>query len=233
MKPIHFLVALVLLAACKQDMATLPDGGYNYVRTAPGAYIVYEVDSVVYDDFNGDTLRFRYQLKELIESTFTDNAGRPAQRIERYVRHYNDTIPYANLPWVLSRVWVAQQTTTTYERVEENVRFVRLKFPPSEGHRWNGNGFNTLGNQEYEYMFVDQPFVINAYAFDSTLLVLQELDTNRLYYKIYTERYARNVGLIERQVLDVFDTTLAASSVLTRIAGGLQYTSRMVEWGRQ
>jgi hypothetical protein len=231
---LFIVFTLLLLAACKPDEeAITADTGFNYVRTTPGDYVIYEVDSIVYDDFNGDTTHYRYQLKEVIESVFSDNEGRPAQRIERYVKRYNDTIPYSNLPWTLARVWSAQRTATTYERVEENVRYLRLSLPLRQDKRWNGNTFNTLGEWQYKCTSADAPYSINNLNFDSTAFIVQKADTNRLYYKLYTERYARNTGLIEKQVVDVFDTALAPTSVLSRIAGGLVYKARVVEWGHQ
>jgi hypothetical protein len=232
-KLLYIAFALALLAACKPDEQPVPDNGFTYVRTTPGDYVIYEVDSIVYNDFNGDTTHYRYQLKELIESVYADNEGRPAQRLERYIRYYNDTVPYSNLPWTLARVWSAQRTATTYERVEENVRYVRLNLPLRSGNSWDGNSFNTLGSWTYKCTAANEPYSLNSLNFDSTALIIQKADTNRLYYKLYTERYARHTGLIEKQVVDVFDTALAPTSVLTRIAGGLIYRAKVVEWGHQ
>lgn len=62
--------------------------------TEVGRYVVHQVDSISYNDFftpvKIDTAHF--QLKEVIESVFTDNEGHESERIERYVR-YADTLP--------------------------------------------------------------------------------------------------------------------------------------------
>jgi len=140
------LVVIVLLfAACKKDKAVeTVDIGYNYFPTEVGRYVVYQVDSISYDDFftpvKIDTAHF--QLKEVIESVFTDNEGRASERIERYVR-YADT-----LPWSLRDVWYQTRSTTKAEKVEENVRFIKLTFPTQNNQKWNGNApyLHLLGN---------------------------------------------------------------------------------------
>ncbi|HTL81669.1 MAG TPA: hypothetical protein VL651_08185 [Bacteroidia bacterium] len=229
---ISLFVFLFLIASCKKDN-TEADPGYSYFPTDIGHWCIYEVDSTVYDPFNHDTTHYRYEVKELLQSTFTDNQGREAIRVERYKRPYIDTVPYDQLPWTLSRVWSFCRTSSTGEKVEENERFVRLTFVPRKGKKWNGNEFNSIGEWDYKYSSVDEPFSINSFSFDSTALVQQICDTNRLNYRWYRERYARHVGLIDKTVYDVSDTALAPTSVLTRIVSGKIYTIKLVDWGPQ
>ncbi len=219
-----------LVSACKKD-EKVPDAGYSYFPDNIGHWCIYEVDSTYYNSFDNDTEVYRYQVKEVIESYYTDNSGRQAMRVERYKRPYIDSIPYENLPWTISRVWAFVRTNSVAEKVEEDQRFIRLAFVPREDKKWNGNAFNTIGEWEYKYVSVDEPYSINSMSFDSTLHVLQKLDTNRLNYRIYRERYARNVGLIEKNVIDVSDDSLGFSSVLSRIESGVIYSVRLVSWG--
>src|ERR1700757_476515 len=93
----YFFVAAGLFfvfQGCKKDHPVTADAGYSYFPNNIGHYCIYDVDSTVYDDFNHDTLNYKYQVKEVIESYYTDNEGRQAMRIERYKRPYIDTIPY-------------------------------------------------------------------------------------------------------------------------------------------
>lgn len=233
---IYLSVVLFLIAfwGCKRTEEEQPDMGYNYVPLEVGHYIIYEVDSIVYNDFNGDTLHYHYQLKELIESTYADNAGRPTQRLERYIRYYNDSVSIDSLPWSIARVWNMTRTNTELERMEENQRYLRLRFPPRDGQSWDGNVYNALGSWEYVYADVDVPFSSGSLQWDSTLLVKQKDETNLINRRYYAERYARNIGLIEKQIVDVFDTTIVPGvPVVNRIAGGLVYSAKAISWGRQ
>jgi hypothetical protein len=228
-----FLLAATffLFSACKKD-EKIPDAGYSYFPNNIGHWCIYEVDSTVYDGFDHDTTNYRYQVKEVIESYFTDNSGRQAMRVERYKRPYIDTIPYANLPWTISRVWTFVRTSSEAEKVEEDQRFIRLTFVPRELKKWDGNAYNTIGAWSYKYTSVDAPYSINSMSFDSTLNVVQKLDTNKLDYRIYNERYARHVGMIEKNVIDVHDIALDPFiSVLNRIDHGVIYHIKLVSWG--
>lgn len=225
------VAAFFLVTSCKKD-EPIPDTGYSYFPDNIGHWCIYEVDSTFYNSFLNDTLNYRYQVKEVIESYFTDNSGRQAMRVERYKRMFNDTVPYANLPWILSRVWTFTRTASTGEKVEEDQRFIRLAFVPREDKKWNGNAFNTIGDWQYKYSSVDQPYSINSMNFDSTLMVVQKLDTNLIHYRIYTERYARQVGMIEKSVIDVYDDVpVFGVPVVNRIESGTIYTIKLVSWG--
>lgn len=223
-----------LAVSCKKDQSAQQDAGYSYFPDQIGHYCIYEVDSTVYDDFNHDTVVYRYQVKEVVESYFTDNEGRQAMRIERYKRPYIDTIPYDQLPWTISRVWSFVRTASAAEKVEEDQRFVRLTFVPREGKKWDGNAYNTIGGWEYEYESVDMPYSVNTLNFDSTLQVIQKDETNFLQRRYYSERYARHVGMIEKNVIDVSgdpDTLIVFPPVVDRIYSGVIYNIKLVDWG--
>ncbi len=227
------LVVIVLLfAACKKDKAVeTVDIGYNYFPTEVGRYVVYQVDSISYDDFFSpvkiDTAHF--QLKEVIESVFTDNEGRASERIERYVR-YADT-----LPWSLRDVWYQTRSTTKAEKVEENVRFIKLTFPTQNNQKWNGNALNTIGTYTYEYKSVDTKKTVNGNVFDSTLTINQIVDSNLIEKKYQVEVYAKNVGMIYKRFVDVQDKgiTIEPGPLSGRIDAGTDYTYRIIEYGKQ
>ncbi|HRH02767.1 MAG TPA: hypothetical protein PLN13_06600 [Bacteroidia bacterium] len=222
----------LIVTACKKDKAVeAVDIGYNYFPVEVGRYVVYQVDSISYNDFftpvKIDTAHF--QLKEVIESVFTDNEGRESERIERYVR-YADT-----LPWSLRDVWYQTRSTTKAEKVEENVRFIRLTFPTRNNQKWNGNALNTIGTYSYEYKSVDTKKTVNGNVFDSTLTVNQILDSNLIEKKYQVEIYAKNVGMIYKRFVDVQDKgiTIEPGPLSNRIDAGTDYTYRIIEYGKQ
>ncbi len=223
---------LVLLYSCKKDEASVPDFGYNFSPEQVGKYIVYDVDSFYYNDFTNQVDSFKFQIKEKIESFYYDNENRKTMRLERYVRSFNDTIPYASLPWILKDVWSANKTTTTYEKVEENVRFIKLAFPVKEEQVWNGNAQNTIDGWDYKYEFIDRPRTVAGITFDSVLQVTQLDDklSNLIKHQYYIEWYARNVGMIYKKVIDVesqpgnpIPPNFFQIPIMQRVTSGVQY----------
>ncbi|MBA3705358.1 MAG: hypothetical protein H0W84_05515 [Bacteroidetes bacterium] len=216
--------------------------GHNYFPTDVGYYVVYDVDSFFYDDFNNRIDTFKFQLKEKIQSVYTDNENRPTVRLERYKKNYSPTLPYNAKIWSLKNVWAENLTTSTAEKVEENIRYAKLKFPVKKNQKWNGKVQNTLTQWNYEYAFFDLPRTIGGIHFDSVLQVTQFDDkfSNLVAHKYYIEKYARNYGLIYKQVIDVesqppnptpsgfFDIP-----IMQRVTSGFQYTMTVNYYGME
>lgn len=221
---------LCAVPGCRQDEVA-NDIGWGYFPTEIGHWVMYEVDSTVYDDFTGDTLIYRYQVKELLESQFIDNEGRLSIRVERYRRNYNPNLPYDSIPWYLSRVYAFTRSNGWAEKLEENVRFTRLAFPVERGKTWNGNAYNTIGQWNYKYKEVDVSYAISPFSMDSTLLVEQKNEINLISHRVYKERYAKNIGMIEKNVIDVRDTGFGSQPVLNRIYSGVIYNIKLVDYG--
>lgn len=224
---LFFLLIGIVFISCKKDPKTVPtvDLGYNYFPEEVGSYIIYEVDSIAYDDKSNVRDTTRYLLKEVIESVFTDNSGRPTLRIERYKKMYNDSIPYDAMAWVGPKVWHANRTSTTAEKVEENIRFIKLAFPAEEGKEWDGNTFNTLGEKYYEIMSVDEPETVNSMYFDSVVFIQQYKQIDFIEYINEYEKYARNVGLIYKVRDSLYDGG-------TPDTIGYTYTQKIVAYGK-
>ena len=234
------------IISCKKDKDPVPDLGYNYFPNKVGTYVIYDVDSIYYDDFNNKKDTFKFQLKHKIESIFTDNQGRPTQRIERSVKKYNATIPYSAMNWILKDVWSANVSSTSAEQVEENVRFVKLAFPVKETQKWNGNAQNTLPVWNYSYTFFDLTRTYANRVFDSVLEVNQYDDKNIVLTQrqLYVERYARNIGLIYKRVIEVQSQpdplftpfqlqAFFGKPILQRVTSGFQYTYTINSYGTE
>lgn len=232
---ILYLLALSMFSSCKKDSpASNPDSGFAYFPGEVGNFVIYEGDSTIYDDFKKDTTYIRFQLKERIESIFPDNEGRPALRTERYMRYYNPNKPYDSIPWQLKGVCYSVKTTALVERLENNVRYVKLVFPVKEGKKWNGNALNTKGEWEYEYTETDVSLGIGSYLFDSTLTVLQRDELTIFTKQYYKEKYVKNVGLVYREVIDVeSDNPNQAIPILGRVKKGVLVNWKIVSFGRE
>jgi len=238
------LVCSFLLYSCKKDIV-VTDIGQDYFPYKVGCYVVYDVDSTYYNNFYSPVLvtNTKFQLKEVIRSIYYDNQNRPTARLERYIKHYDSLVPYNEMAWTLKNVWAENLTISTAEKVEENIRFVRLVFPVMLNQTWNTNAQNYLTAKNFTYTLVDKPATIGGIAFDSVLQTVYTDGGNILTSKQYhSENYARQVGLIYKQVINVqsqpsttADSTqlqlFYATPILQRITGGYQYTWTVNSYG--
>ncbi|MES2568156.1 MAG: hypothetical protein V4565_14880 [Bacteroidota bacterium] len=228
------------MAACKKKVEDAPDVGYDYAPVILGKFIVYDVDSIVYDDNNMDTIHYKYRIKEKQEENFTDNEGRDAVKLVRYIKKYNDSVSYDNIAWTLKDVWNLVKTSTTFEVVEEDVRFTKLIFPVKVDASWNGNAYNSNGEWEFEYKYIDRAEKINGNVFDNVLFVEQKDDKskNAIHRQYFIEKHAKNVGLVYREIKDLYSNKITvinstATPVETRIEKGIIYKQTYVTHGME
>jgi hypothetical protein len=208
--PVIISGMIFLFAACKKDNNSSPPAlGYSYFPLETGKSNYYQVDSIgwlgyTYDP-NTNTVvidTVHYEIKETVESFFTDNEGRETARIVRYRR--NDS----SQPWTLYKVITANITATKAERYEDNVRYTKLIFPPAEGEKWTGQYVDVPLNDtaysewEYEYETVNEPGTAGGLAFDSVATIIQKNDINLIEYRHYTEQYAAGTGMIFKEYQD-------------------------------
>lgn len=240
MPKINYLLAFLMffaLLSCKKKTEDPPDVGYAYAPETIGKYIVYDVDSTIYDDFAHDTTNYKYRIKEKLEEAITDNEGRPAIKLVRYIKKYNDTISYDNMPWIIKDVWYCNKTSTTLEVVEEDVRFTKLIFPVKVEASWNGNARNTIGDWQYSYKYIDTKETINGTTFDNVLLVIQKNDKGNVIHREYfIEKHAKDVGLVYREIKDLYSNTIkllngSVMPVEQRIEKGVIYKLTYVTHG--
>ena len=193
--------ALVITSGCKKDDPPSVDLGYGYFPTNIGHWVEYEVDSIYLSltfgglgdttSKTGDTLN--YPLREELVEAFTDPQGRAAQRQIRFLKNANNT-------WMPHDVWWQTRDAVRAERAEENRRRIKLVFKPGLDQYWNTNALNTTDELELTYDEVDVPWSVNGMHFDSTVLVTTTYTNNWVNSITYKERYAKNVGLVYREV---------------------------------
>lgn len=191
------LLPIVLFTACKEetiDVTTVQ--GYEYFPTTQGRYNQFKVDSIAWNSFSQTVDTFRFDIRELNDSLFLDNANDTTVRLERLRRDSS------NGAWYVKDIWSMKRTPNTAEKVEENIRYVKLRFPVKEGGTWNGNIFNTIGNWDYEFTDVDKPFTVNGVTYPNTVTVKQTGTNDALINKqIGKEVYAKGIGLIYKELM--------------------------------
>lgn len=205
-----FTAIVCLINACKKDKTTTYEGdyGYSYFPYDSGTFVIYKVDSIIYDDFNRSVRTSTIYLKEQVSEQFIDNLGRTAKRL---IRSYS-TIDSTNQRWETENIYYIIRTNTTAERVDENLRYVKMVFPNTDNQKWLGNKYiispppyllDTSNYQVKDWKFTiskrDREYFINTTRYDSTLTITQINDSSAIYKTLYKEVYARNVGLIYKE----------------------------------
>ena len=195
------IALLLFISSCKKedDSSTVipEDLTQQYFPVDSGLIRYYEVDSVFWDSFTQTRDTIHYSLKEVIAGTFIDNQGRLAQRIERFKQAQGGN-------WIIYKVWSSHRNGQRAEKVEDNIRLVKLVFAVSNEVRWNGNVYNTLSPRAYEYIAVNTPGSISNLNFAETIRVQEDDEPANLLNDYYAEeRYARNVGMYYRIISDI------------------------------
>ncbi len=203
---IALVFSAMLFSSCEKTEDLTIDYKYDYYPSQKGHYVIYDVDSIIFDEFAHSSDTFQYQKKYVVDSAFVDGSGNNAFRIVRYQR------PDSTQGWALCDVWWASTPNNSLEVVEENQRFVKLLFPPKENQKWDGNKYLVdsleaswwywrLDEWEYTIADLDAPATIQGMTFDSTLTVNQQSDSTLIHKVISYEQYAKHVGMIYKKFI--------------------------------
>ena len=129
------VASAVFFSACKKSIRSTVNriGERDYSPLQVGKYITYNLDSTIFINFGTKDTVVKYQVKHQMDALISDNLGRPAYRIIRYIRKS------AANPWVPDNTFMAVATEFDIEFVENNIRFLKLKSPVRDGYTWKGN----------------------------------------------------------------------------------------------
>lgn len=225
--------SLVFGSCSKEDSNTAPiDLGTTYYPTDIGKFVIYDVDSTIYTDLSKDTLVYKYRIKEKLIEEFTDNLGKPAIKIERSIKKFDPTVSYDNMPWKIKEVWTLSYNQSSIQVVESNLRFTKLVFPVQEKSTWNGNAFNSLGEQNYYYDYIDKTETIGTINLSKVLKVKQKEIITLISHQVYSEKYAKGVGLVYREMSDLQSNNILPNVPVTdRIEQGIIYKQTLYAYG--
>lgn len=221
---VYVLLILLSSISChrKTDNA-VRELGREYYNEKVGSWIVYKVDSLVLSDFNQQTQRidtFNYQVKEVLAERFLNAVGNETNRIERFKRiHDTDE-------WKITNVWTTNINDVSFEKVEENARYVKMVFPVAENKFWNGNQYNLFPVWDYTYRNIKKPATVNGFVFNNSITVIQKdsSENNFIEKRFAMEIYASGIGMIYKQM----DTV----EVQNNIKKGLYYRQSILDWSK-
>lgn len=208
------ILGIICLTACKEDTKEdfeLDSLGYNYYPVELGKYWIYQVDSVTYIDLGAIKDTTRSYLREEIVEEFVDQVGDTIYRIERKVSATSD------YDWKVKDEWATEKQSNRVTRTEENLKYIKLVFPPTKSIAWDGNAFIPEGIEisvggetidffldwSYKILSVDQTETIGDIEYDN-VLEIQNADSDELdllHRRYVIEKYAREVGLVYKKHL--------------------------------
>lgn len=216
-----FLVILAvwfcaLFVTCEKGKEPIPpDSGKEYLPLSVGKFVEYRVDSIIYDPIpqgirvDTSSSYVREEQIELLEN----GQGETQVVIERSTRHSPDSA------WIVTDHWQLTRNDDFAVRTEENLPFVILDFPIRSDKSWAGITFlnpnfsTEIAGERVEVFkgWMSQvismaiPEIIGAFQFDDITTISHARHENLLELRMVTEKYARNIGLVFRE-LKILDT---------------------------
>lgn len=212
------LIALIVLvfASCKKSTETVAASpAVAYFPLDTGKYITYRLDSTLFINFGERDTLISYDVMDKVDAKLTDNSGRPAFRILRLIRKD------AGQQWQSNATFMAVYGEKGVEFIENNLRFLKLVDPVTNGFSWKGNSYietgsftsdvNYLDGWNYTYDSVNVPSMVGQQLIDSTVKVVQadeffgdDPSSGSAVYgeKNYSvEKYAKGIGLVFKDFL--------------------------------
>ncbi len=212
---ITILSLTLLLGGCKEELAEPTDFKYEYYPLEIGRSWTYRQDSIIFDPDVGMVRRDSTTsfLREDIVDTLRNNSGELLYRVEQFVR-MADT-----LPWQIQKVLTMNRNEQQAVRTIDNLRFVKLIFPPANRQRWDGNasfdeftkvtlaGENVEMFKGWSYVIanIDTTLQLGDLSFEQVVKVEPSDYQSLIELRSVQEYYAPEVGLVYRELF-ILDT---------------------------
>ena len=209
---IHIIFCLVICFAfsCKKDKLENDSLqiGYEYYPLDTNNYVVYTVTEIDLDVKVGKYDTVKYQLKErLADTIFNEGKDVVSFKMERYIRLDSTR------EWEIKNVWQVKQSNRNLIRIEDNIPLVKQVYPMVKNQIWNVHRYDTLPEQTATLVDYNFPEKIGKFSFDSIAQVVIT-DYETLVEKQYeTEKYAKNIGLVFKQNIDVESQTIGNNTI--------------------
>ena len=201
--------------------------GEDYYPLVTGDYLTYKITKITIDKPSDLYDTSIYYIKEAVDIPIIDNEGDESFRIERFIRLSDEN------PWEIHTVWSSKRTSNSAEKVEENRRIVKIRFPIKVDLSWDGNLFNDMDKKEYRVSYFNKPYEIGTFAFDSCLTIVQDSSESLIHRDLAYEIYAIHTGLVYKE-----ETYINSQEVIfevpieDRITTGTIFIQELVEIGK-
>jgi hypothetical protein len=228
-----FCLLIFFASSCEKVIDNLqvetPIPYSKYQPSVIGYWIDYQVDSTRYIKSNLDPApiitKSTTYFREIIEDTLF-GFDTPYQFQIKILTRKSLTEP-----WIFHKNSSIQPNKEYITRNDRNLRFVKLHSPLNSNISWKGNKFidtsiiQDYGDWSYRYIDLFQSKTVLANQFDSTITVLQYLDTNAIEKTHFYETYAPRIGMVyaeyhkleKQNVLNYWDQPENGYSIVRKI----------------
>ncbi len=195
-----YILLIFSFCGCKETILEIDPAanGSSYYPLAVGDFRQYSVTDIRFRDNIGDTSR--YELREVVDTSFTDQTNTLSYKIIRSVR------PNQHSAWREDSVFVVTKSLSNVTETKDNTRRVKLVFPIKNGKTWTADAFNANqvnneedGKERYSFSEVGTPFTIGGNTYGETVTVIQGRPTkNLINLDNRKEVYALGIGMVYR-----------------------------------
>ena len=155
------------------------------------AFTVFEVTELKHDAFLEQTDTFQFFIKETIEDTAFNNGGQVSYRVK--VEKSEDDTTYTFEKYV-----ILERDPSSAQRVEDDIRNIKLSFPLRERKTWDANELNIYDYQSARTLLIREPSTVGTTTFAETVTVDFGFDVDLFFTNIEEEVYAKDIGLVKR-----------------------------------
>lgn len=231
---------VVFFSSCGEESKTLDRElfGFEYFPLEVGKFWVYRFDETLVRNQGGmldQSVRF---VKEEISDMFVDAVGDTVYTLQISQSETLDG------NFQVTDVWTSKLDENVVQRVEENLRFVKLIFPFNVGTTWEGNLFDELTFVnvaeesvwvykdwgDYEVVAKGISLQVEGENYEEVASVEQADFTSEIERRYAIEHYAPGVGLIKKEMV-ILDTqcTCPGETWIEKAEAGFTLTQTLVD----